>query len=114
MDQATAPEVIPAATVVIFRNCPRGGPPELLMVQRSKGMRFAGGATVFPGGRIDPEDRKLAAQLLPDMVPEEAAARVAAMRETLEETGLAIAVDGLVSAAEAAIIATISGSTSPS
>jgi 8-oxo-dGTP pyrophosphatase MutT (NUDIX family) len=102
MDQATAPEVIPAATVVIFRNCPRGGPPELLMVQRSKGMRFAGGATVFPGGRIDPEDRKLAAQLLPDMVPEEAAARVAAMRETLEETGLAIAVDFLVSAAEAA------------
>ena len=88
MDQATAPEVIPAATVVIFRNCPRGGPPELLMVQRSKGMRFAGGATVFPGGRIDPEDRKLAAQLLPDMVPEEAAARVAAMRETLEEISI--------------------------
>ena len=52
--------MMPAATVVIFRNCSAGGPPELLMVQRAKEMRFAGGAVVFPGGRVDPADRVLA------------------------------------------------------
>ena len=97
-----APKVIPAATVVIFRNCPQGGPPELLMVQRAKEMRFAGGAAVFPGGRTDEADRVLAARLAPQADPEIAAARIAGIRETLEETGLAIAVEQSVSAAEAA------------
>lgn len=96
------PKTIPAATVVIFRNCRSGGPPELLMVQRAKEMRFAGGAAVFPGGRIDPEDRELAAKLAPDADPLAAAARVAGIRETLEETGLAIALTRAVSAREAA------------
>lgn len=100
--KSPTPGVIPAATVVIFRNCPAGGPPELLMVQRAREMRFAGGAAVFPGGRIDPEDRALAQRLAPDAVPDVAAARVAGVRETLEETGLAIAVGKRVSAAEAA------------
>jgi 8-oxo-dGTP pyrophosphatase MutT (NUDIX family) len=94
--------VIPAATVVVFRRCPHGGPPQLLMLQRSKTMRFAGGAAVFPGGRIDPADRALAARLLPDSDPEDSAARVAAVRETLEESGLAIAVMQAVSAQQAA------------
>lgn len=96
------PKTIPAATVVIFRNCPNGGAPELLMVQRSKAMRFAGGAAVFPGGRIDPEDRVLAAKLAPDADQDVAAAQVAGVRETLEETGLAIAVAGRVESAQAA------------
>jgi 8-oxo-dGTP pyrophosphatase MutT (NUDIX family) len=43
---------IPAATLVIFRDA--AGAPELLMVERAKAMAFAGGALVFPGGRIDP------------------------------------------------------------
>jgi 8-oxo-dGTP pyrophosphatase MutT (NUDIX family) len=96
-----APKVIPAATVVIFRNCPQGGPPQLLMVQRAKEMRFAGGAAVFPGGRIDPADRVLAALLAADGDHDLAAARIAGIRETLEETGLAIALARPVSAAEA-------------
>lgn len=99
---ADGPKVIPAATVVIFRNCPAGGPPELLMVQRAKEMRFAGGAAVFPGGRIDPEDRELARKLAPDADPEITAARIAGVRETLEETGLMIATRKTVSAAQAA------------
>lgn len=99
--QDAMPDTIPAATVVIFRNCPNGGPPELLMVQRSKAMRSAGGAAVFPGGRIDPEDRELALCLAPEADPDMAAARVAGIRETLEETGLAIGVQGRISAAEA-------------
>jgi 8-oxo-dGTP pyrophosphatase MutT (NUDIX family) len=100
--QDPMPTTIPAATVVIFRHCPNGGPPELLMVQRAKEMRFAGGAAVFPGGRIDPEDRVLAAKLAPDADPDIAAARVAGIRETLEETGLAIGIDSRIDIAQAA------------
>jgi len=94
-------KVIPAATVVIFRKSPGGGPPELLMVQRAKEMRFAGGAAVFPGGRIDPADRTLASQLTPDADHEVTAAKIAGIRETLEETGLLIALRETVSAAQA-------------
>jgi len=97
-----APRVVPAATVVIFRNCRAGGPPELLMVQRARDMRFAGGAAVFPGGKVDPEDRDLARRLAPDDDPVIAAARIAGIRETLEETGLAIATTARVSGAEVA------------
>ena len=86
------PPATPAATLVIFRNCPEGGAPQLLMVQRSKEMRFAGGAAVFPGGRVDPADRDLADAhgASDDDTREELAARIAAVRETLEETGLAV------------------------
>ena len=102
---------VPAATVVIFRRAPAGGAPELLMVQRAKAMRFAGGAAVFPGGRIDSADRELAfalsdgrgpdATILDPAALEEIAGRIAAIRETLEETGLAIGLDHPVSAADA-------------
>lgn len=95
-------EVVPAATVVIFRNGASGGPPEILMVQRSKEMRFAGGAAVFPGGRVDPEDRTLATELAPDSDLDETAARIAGIRETLEETGLAIALRQSVAADDVA------------
>jgi len=99
---ADGPKVVPAATVIIFRNAAEGGPPELLMVQRAKEMRFAGGAAVFPGGRIDPEDRALAARIDPGEDPEVSASRVAGIRETLEETGLMIATHQQVTSAEAA------------
>jgi 8-oxo-dGTP pyrophosphatase MutT (NUDIX family) len=72
------------------------------MVQRAKAMRFAGGAVVFPGGRIDEADRELAAVLAPEADPEIATGRVAGIRETLEETGLAIGVQRPVGAEEAA------------
>lgn len=91
----------PAATVVIFRHAADGGAAEVLMVQRAQEMRFAGGAAVFPGGRIDEADRVLAASLFPESDPDETAARIAAVRETLEETGLAIALTRPVSAQEA-------------
>ena len=96
-------EVIPAATVVVFRKGQPGGPPELLMLQRAAQMRFAGGAAVFPGGRVDPADRDWAAELAGagDDV-EEVAARIAAVRETLEEAGLLLALAAPVSAGQAA------------
>lgn len=91
----------PAATVVIFRHAAGGGPAEVLMVQRAKEMRFAGGAAVFPGGRIDDADRVLASQIAAGEDPDIIAAKIAGIRETLEETGLAIAVTRAVSAQEA-------------
>jgi len=95
------PKVVPAATIIIFRKGRESAAPEFLMVQRAKEMRFAGGAAVFPGGRIDPSDRELAARLAPDADPEIAASQVAGIRETLEETGLVIAMGQPVSAEEA-------------
>ena len=82
----------PAATVVIFRTDPDGGAPLLCMVERSAKMAFAPGAAVFPGGRVDPDDYGLAETLAPELDRDEAAARIAAIRETLEETGLAIGI----------------------
>ncbi|NNM75925.1 NUDIX domain-containing protein [Sphingomonas sp. ID1715] len=78
-------EAIPAATLILFRERP-GAPPQLLITERAAGMAFAGGALVFPGGRIDPEDHVAAADH-PHLDSEEAAARIAALRETIEETG---------------------------
>ncbi len=98
---AEGPKVVPAATIVIFRKGRESDAPEFLMVQRAKEMRFAGGAAVFPGGRVDPADRELAARLAPRADPEIAMSQVAGIRETLEETGLMIAVRQPVSAQQA-------------
>ena len=56
------------------------------MIERTGPMAFAAGALVFPGGRIDKDDRSSAEGIaaFPD-----AAARIAAIRETIEETGIA-------------------------
>ncbi len=81
---------IPAATLVIMRPSDKGGADEILMVKRSTTMAFAAGAVVFPGGRVDPDDYLVARQHAPDLAEADGAARVAALRETLEETGLAV------------------------
>ncbi len=83
------PEAIPAATVIVMREA-AGGPPELLIVERARAMSFAGGALVFPGGRVDSGDHVLAATLEGD--PDDLAARIAAVRETIEEAGVAVGV----------------------
>lgn len=85
MDDAL-PDPIPAATLILIRPAADGGPPEILMLERAETMAFAAGALVFPGGRIDPEDEALAARF---PAVEDAAARIAAIRETIEETGVA-------------------------
>ena len=79
------PPPIPAATLILMRPSPSG--PELLMMERAHTMAFAAGALVFPGGRIDPDDEALAEHV--GAHAEHSAARIAAIRETIEETGLA-------------------------
>lgn len=87
------PKASPAATVVIFRENPGDAPPEILMVERSAKMAFAAGAAVFPGGRVDDADFEYARALGHDDV-DEYGARIAAIRESIEETGIAVAVSG--------------------
>lgn len=89
------PPPIPAATLVLMRPRPQG-PPALLMMERPGHMAFAAGALVFPGGRIEDQDHDAAAALADGS--DEAAARIAAIRETLEESGVAV---GLVPAPDA-------------
>jgi len=85
-------EAIPAATLVVWRDPLPDGPgaAEILVVERSAGMAFAAGAIVFPGGRVDTADRALAEGL---GRPDEAA-KVTAIRETIEETAVAPALRG--------------------
>jgi 8-oxo-dGTP pyrophosphatase MutT (NUDIX family) len=93
------PVATPAATMVIFRKNPNGGAPLLLMVERIKAMAFAGGAAVFPGGKVDPADFDYAQMLGTSLPLDEAAARLAAIRETIEEAGLALGLSGVSDAA---------------
>ncbi|MDH3678858.1 MAG: NUDIX hydrolase [Acidimicrobiia bacterium] len=72
-------ELIPAATVLLIRDGPDG--PEVLMLRRNSRIAF-GGMWVFPGGRVDDHE------LDPD--DHVASARVAAVREVAEETGLQV------------------------
>jgi 8-oxo-dGTP pyrophosphatase MutT (NUDIX family) len=88
----------PSATVVLMRDGADGV--EILMVQRSAGLSFHGGAWVFPGGRIDAED---IARAKPDGAGSHDpidAARHAAVREALEEAGIAVEARSLVPFAE--------------
>jgi 8-oxo-dGTP pyrophosphatase MutT (NUDIX family) len=84
--RAMADEAIPAATLILVRNR-ADETPELLMVERAEGLAFAAGALVFPGGRIDEADRTFAEELGID------AAAVAAIRETVEETAVPVALE---------------------
>ena len=83
---------IPAATVILARAGP-GGVPEYLLVQRGENLAFAGGALVFPGGRVDASDIHIARNAMLgsgfDALDDvDAAARVTCAREALEETGV--------------------------
>lgn len=78
-------ELISAATVLLVRDGADG--PEVLMLKRNSKIAF-GGAWVFPGGRVDPEEL--------DPADELGSARRAAVRECHEEAGLHLDGTGLV------------------
>jgi 8-oxo-dGTP pyrophosphatase MutT (NUDIX family) len=83
----------PAATLLLLRDEPVF---QVLMVRRHHEIDFASGALVFPGGKVEPEDAAFPAHLTAgaDAFPaDDRAARVAALRETFEESGVLIGVD---------------------
>ena len=80
---------LPSATVILLRDA--GDNIETLLLRRNSRLSFHGGAWVFPGGRIDPEDYVPGAQ--DEML---VAARRAAAREAQEEAGLPVIPDDLI------------------
>jgi 8-oxo-dGTP pyrophosphatase MutT (NUDIX family) len=98
----TLAPAVKAATMIIFRDDPTGGAPKLLMVERTKTMAFAGGAAVFPGGKVDAADYDFARKLVAESEIEEGAAQLAAIRETLEEAGLALGLAGVANPSDCA------------
>ena len=87
-------DAIPAATLIALRPASTSGhaekvrPDEVLVVERSRELAFAGGMIAFPGGRVEDDDAALGRSAAPHLPPAEAAARIAALREAFEETGL--------------------------
>jgi 8-oxo-dGTP pyrophosphatase MutT (NUDIX family) len=102
-----ATPAVDAATVVLVRDKVRGqGPLEVLLIERHLESDFAGGALVFPGGKVDDGDRHLDAarwtgrdpkgwrERLGTATDEEARGLlIAAVRETFEEVGVLFATD---------------------
>ena len=84
----------PAATVILLRDSEAGL--ETLMLHRNTKLAFAGGAWVFPGGKVEPEDFDPQRPDAEDPESMQAAARNAAVREAQEEADLAVDVEELV------------------
>jgi 8-oxo-dGTP pyrophosphatase MutT (NUDIX family) len=87
-----------AATLILVK---RDGEARVLMGQRHSGLAFMAGKYVFPGGRVDPADQRIAtaSELRPEVLEKlcvgatPARARglaLAAIRETIEETGVIV------------------------
>lgn len=86
-------EPAPAATVLLLRDDPAF---EVLMIARHEKSAFAGGALVFPGGRVDPGDSAAGWGALSTGLSKDrriAAAQIASIREAFEEAGILLAKD---------------------
>jgi 8-oxo-dGTP pyrophosphatase MutT (NUDIX family) len=86
----------PASTVVLVREAARGNRFETLLLLRNKSLKFEGGAWVFPGGKVDPDDYPADAGLLSQAHADYLAAVNAVIRETREEAGLLITPQDLI------------------
>ncbi|WP_129590362.1 NUDIX hydrolase [Cryobacterium aureum] len=120
--EAAQPLLGVAATVVLLRDSATG--PEVLLLERPRHRGSFAGAWVFPGGGVDPGDRRAADEAAPAgpasageqaagrgsaglpngleraaQAVEQLAARRAAVREVREETGLEVAPEALIATA---------------
>ena len=101
-DPAKVP-VRPAATIMLLDDRPDL---QVLLLRRRAGSAFVGGMSVFPGGGVDPADAAIEAESLCVGLDDARASRrlgiesgglaywVAALRETFEEAGVLLALDG--------------------
>jgi 8-oxo-dGTP pyrophosphatase MutT (NUDIX family) len=93
----------PAATLLLLRDGVAGL--EVLMIERHGKSSFGSGATVFPGGRVDTADHALARFCPPSPDQQQLLSKIAAIRETYEESGVLLgrrAGGGLLSAVDLA------------
>jgi 8-oxo-dGTP pyrophosphatase MutT (NUDIX family) len=94
MAEVVAPR--PASTVLLLRESSRAGEIEVFMMVRHYEIDFNAGALVFPGGSVDKGDREIIAN--PGLYSggeglDDASLsfRIAAIRETFEESGILLA-----------------------
>jgi recombination protein RecT len=82
-----------ASTLLLLRDRASGGW-EVLMTRRSERASFLPGAYVFPGGGIEAQDAQGHAQVRQraDMTENDVTAAIAAVRESMEEMGVLLAV----------------------
>ena len=84
---------VDAATIMLLRDSPQGM--EVFMVVRHHQIDFASGALVFPGGKVDKQDRdeRVIARLsaYPKAETDQGTLRAAAIREAFEESGILLA-----------------------
>src|SRR5579872_6042364 len=88
--------VRPASTVLLLRDSAAADGIEVFMMVRHHQIEFNSGALVFPGGSVDTSDREIAGQ--PELYAGEQGVdaealgfRIAAIRETFEESGILLA-----------------------
>ncbi|MBS7544778.1 NUDIX hydrolase [Ancylobacter oerskovii] len=93
---------VDAATLILVDRA--GRTPRVLLGRRNPALKFMPGRLVFPGGRVDPQDRgvpvygtldalserRLQARMVRPSLARARALALAAIRETCEETGLVI------------------------
>jgi 8-oxo-dGTP pyrophosphatase MutT (NUDIX family) len=91
-----------AASVIAARDAERGV--EVLVLERGSESRFLPGYVAFPGGATDPQDEALAERWFGDRGE---APRACAVRELLEEVGLALTADGLRPAGSSSSLAVL-------
>jgi 8-oxo-dGTP pyrophosphatase MutT (NUDIX family) len=94
----SAPQITaarPASTILLLRDSAQGEI-EVFMMVRHHEIEFSSGALVFPGGSVDAADRDIIAR--PELYAgsegcdaDELSFRIAAIRETFEESGILLA-----------------------
>lgn len=106
VQEADTVSPVPSATVLLLREGD-DGTPQVFLQERHVESDFAGGAYVFPGGKVDDDDRAMPGDVLGPVdaatlqarlgtsTPDEAVAlAVAAVREAFEEAGVLLATRG--------------------